>query len=187
MTANSEFDPVQAFVDAARDPARELPFRLTGVMFQYYAVCERELWFLDRYVEIDRNTPEIVRGTTVDDRSYAEKRRQVKIDGVVAIDLLETGRIVEVKPSSTLVEPARLQLLYYLWYLDRVKDVRKEGVLAHPTERNREEVTLDESAQDEVESAIEGIYEIISADSPPPAEEKPVCGSCAYHDFCWSC
>lgn len=187
MTDSRHFDPVEAFVEAARDPACELPFRLTGVMFQYYAVCERELWFLSRHVEIDRNTPEIVRGTTVDEQSYAEKRRQVKIDGVVAIDLLETGRVVEVKPSSTLVEPARLQLLYYLWYLDRVKDVRKTGVLAHPTERNREEVELDESAREKVEAAIVGIYETISSDSPPPAEEKPVCDSCAYHDFCWSC
>jgi CRISPR-associated exonuclease Cas4 len=27
----------------------------------------------------------------------------------------------------------------------------------------------------------------VTSDSPPPAEEKPFCESCVYHDFCRSC
>ncbi|PSQ27979.1 CRISPR-associated protein Cas4, partial [Halobacteriales archaeon QS_9_68_17] len=93
----------------------------------------------------------------------------------------------EVKPSSSMTEPARLQLLFYLWYLDRVTGVEKTGVLAHPTEKRRETTELTPETSAEVESAIRGIREVVTADSPPPAEEKSVCDSCAYHDFCWSC
>ena len=180
-------DPVDQFLAAARDETEELPFRLTGVMFQYYVVCERELWFLSRDVEIDRDTPAIVRGSGVDDSAYSDKRRDVRVDGIIAIDVLDSGEILEVKPSSSMTEPARLQLLFYLWYLDRVTGVEKTGVLAHPTEKRRETIELTPETSAEVESAIRGIREVVSAESPPPAEEKPVCDSCAYHDFCWSC
>lgn len=187
MSDDLPSDPVERFLEAARDESQELPFRLTGVMFQYYVVCERELWFLSRDVEIDRDNAAIVRGTGVDEQAYSDKRRDVRVDGIIAIDVLDSGEILEVKPSSSMIEPARLQLLFYLWYLDRVVGVEKTGVLAHPTEKSRETVELTPETSTEIESAIRGIYDIITADSPPSAEEKPVCDSCAYHDFCWSC
>lgn len=190
MTAkgnHTEGDPVELLLRSARDEAVSEEFHVTGVMMQYYEVCKRELWFASRHLEIDRDNASVVRGTHVDETSYAEKRRNVSIDGTIAIDVLDDGRVMEVKPSSTLVEPAKLQLLYYLWYLDRVVGVEREGVLAHPTERKRESVELTAENVEWVESAIRGVHDVITSDSPPPAEEKPFCESCAYHDFCWSC
>ncbi|SEL42586.1 CRISPR-associated protein Cas4 [Haloferax larsenii] len=180
-------DPVARLLRTAKTEAVDDPFRVTGVMMQYYLVCERELWFHSRQVEIDRENTAIVRGTHVDETAYSEKRRQVSIDSTIAIDVLDDGRVMEVKPSSALVEPAKLQLQYYLWYLKHVAGVEKSGVLAHPTERRREVVELTAKAEQRVEAAIREIYEIVRSDSPPPASEKPVCESCAYHDFCWSC
>lgn len=179
--------PVELLLKNARDEASEESFHVTGVMIQYYEVCKRELWFESRDIEIDRDNPSVVRGTQVDDTAYEDKRRNLSIDGRISPDLLDDGRVVEVKPSSTLVEPARLQLLYYLWYLDRVVGVEKEGVLAHPREKKREAVELTEETANRVEDTIRGVYDVIQSDSPPPAEEKPYCESCAYYDFCWSC
>ena len=191
MTASDgdadDTDPVSLLLRTARDETVSDGFRVTGVMMQYYEVCRRELWFVSRHLEIDRETPSVVRGTHVDETAYEDKRRNVSIDGTIAIDVLEDGRVMEVKPSSALVEPARLQLLYYLWYLDRVVGVRRSGVLAHPTERKRESVELTEGNVEWVEAAIRGVYDVVTSESPPPAEEKPFCDSCAYHDFCWSC
>jgi len=180
-------DPVDRLLESARDEATPDEFRVTGVMMQYYFVCKRELWFLSRDIEIDRENPNVVRGTHVDESAYGGRRRSFLIDGTVALDLLDDGQVVEIKPSSALVEPARMQLCYYLWYLDRVVGIEKSGVLVHPTERRRETVELTPDVAADVEEAIRGIHEIVTADSPPPAEEKPFCGSCAYHDFCWSC
>lgn len=183
----TDVDPVKQLLRTARDESTENPFRVTGVMMQYYVVCARELWFYSRDIEIDRGNAAIVRGTHVDETAYREKRRHVSIDDTIAIDVLDDGRVMEVKPSSALDEPARLQLRYYLWYLKHVIGVNKSGVLAHPTERKREEVELTAEAEAIVEDAIRGVYEIVTSDSPPVAIEKPVCSSCAYHDFCWSC
>ena len=182
-----ETDPVDLLLESARDEATTNEFRVTGVMMQYYFVCKRELWFLSRDIEIDRENTNVVRGTHVDESSYAEKRRSMHIDGTIALDLLDDGRVVEVKPSSKLTEPARMQLSYYLWYLKHVAGVEKDGVLAHPRERKREDVTLTAEREAKVEAAIRGIHDIVTSESPPPAEEKPFCASCAYHDFCWSC
>lgn len=178
---------VERLLRAERDPASDETFRVTGVMMQYLEICERELWFESRDIEIDRENPSVVRGTSVDERSYSENRRQLSINGTIVVDVLSNGDIMEVKPSSKITEGARLQLLYYLWYLKHVAGDEREGVLAHPTERKRERVVLDPENETRVEEAIDRIYRIVDRDSPPPAEEKPYCDSCAYHDFCWSC
>jgi len=184
VTAQSELEPVDRLIETASGNPVEEPFRVTGVMMQYYYVCKRELWFASRNLEIDRENPTVVRGTQVDDTAYGDKRRNLHL-GMISLDLLEDGRVVEVKPSSALTEPAEMQLSYYLWYLDRVAGIEKDGVLAHPRERRREQVELTNERRQEVEDAIRGIYEIVTSDTPPEAEEKPFCDSCAYHDFCW--
>lgn len=180
-------DPVDILLANLRSETPPGDFRVTGVAMQYYAICERELWFYHNDIEIDRETPAIVRGTHVDETAYGEQRRNVTIDGTISIDLLDDGRVVEVKPSSSLVEGAKLQLLYYLWYLKHVAGVEKDGVLAYPSERSRESVELTPENEQRVEEAIRGIHDVVTCDSPPAAEEKPFCDSCAYYDFCWSC
>ena len=180
----TDVDPVTRLLETARGNPVDEPFRVTGVMMQYYHVCTRELWFESRNIEIDRGNPTVVRGTRVDETAYSEHRRNRRL-GMISLDLLEDGRVVEVKPSSALTEPARMQLSYYLWYLEYVAEIEKDGVLAHPRERKREQVTLTDERVAAVEDAIRGIYDVVSREVPPPAEEKPFCDSCAYHDFCW--
>jgi CRISPR-associated exonuclease Cas4 len=99
--------------------------------------------------------------------------------------MLDSGEIMEVKVSSALETPARMQLLYYLWYLDRIFDVQRDGVLTYPTERTREEVTLTDESREKVRSTVRGIIETVSDDTPPELEKKPYCDSCLYQDICW--
>lgn len=154
-------------------------------MVQYYHVCERELWFMSRGIDIDRETTNIQRGTQVDETSYQDARSSFLIDNRIQLDVLDSGDIMEVKVSSTLEEPARMQLLFYLWYLREVHDIEKDGVLAYPTERKRESVTLNATATAKVESTIEGILDVVSRCRPPPLEKKPYCNACLYQDLCW--
>lgn len=177
-------DPIERLRSTAAGEPTGDPFRVTGVMMQYYYVCKRELWFASRHLEIDRENSAVVRGTRVDESAYSEQRQNLSL-GMISLDLLQDGRVVEVKPSSSLEEPARMQLSYYLWYLSEIVGVDRDGVLAHPTERRREEVELTSDRREKVESAIRGIHSVITAEEPPEAVEKPFCSSCAYHDFCW--
>ena len=181
---NSPPDVLDDYVAKERDPHREPSVRITGLMVQYYVVCRRELWFMSRGIDIDRETVNIRRGTHVDEKSYRDKRRSFQINGRIAIDLLETGDVMEVKVSSKMAESARMQLLYYLWYLDRVLGIERQGILAYPRERKRQRVTLDDNRA-EIEEVLRGILETVRRDTPPVLKKKPVCKSCLYQDICW--
>ncbi len=176
---------IDELIECERNPHRKPHVRITGLMVQYYHVCKRELWFMSRGIDIDRDTANIQRGSHVDETSYRDNRRSFTIDGRISLDVLDDGDIMEVKVSSALEEPPRMQLLYYLWYLDRIHGVEKSGVLAYPKERTREAVELDQENAHKLESTLVGILDVVEADSPPPLKRKPYCDSCLYQDICW--
>jgi CRISPR-associated exonuclease Cas4 len=78
-----------------------------------------------------------------------------------------------------------MQLLYYLWYLDEVLDIRKDGVLAYPKERTRERLSLTEERREAVEDTVRGVIRTVEQETPPPLEKKPFCDACLYQDICW--
>lgn len=185
MSESDEDDELDRYVATERDPHREPRVRITGLMVQYYHVCKRELWFTSRGLDIDRETTNIQRGTYVDENSYNDRRRSFQVNGRIQLDLLDSGDVMEVKVSSTLEKPARMQLLYYLWYLDEILGIEKDGVLAYPKERKRENVELDSAAREEVKDTIRGIIDVVERDAPPELEKKPYCDACLYQDICW--
>lgn len=176
---------VEQYLDQERNPHLEPRVKITGLMIQYYHVCKRELWFMSRGVDIDRETPNIQRGTHVDETSYRDRRRSFQINGRIQIDLLDSGDVMEVKVSSALEKPARMQLLYYLWYLDEVLDIQRDGVLAYPKERTRETIKLTTDTRSEVEETVAGILDIVEQEAPPSLDKKPYCDACLYQDLCW--
>ena len=178
-------DSVRQYVLDERSPSREPDVRITGLMVQYYHVCKRELWFMSRDIDINRETTNIQRGTHVDETSYQDARRSFMIGNRIQLDVLDSGDIMEVKASSALEKPARMQLLFYLWFLREIHDVEKDGVLAYPTERSREPVTLDPETTEKIEETISGILDVVTQEHPPALEKKPYCESCLYQDICW--
>jgi len=140
---------------------------------------------MSRGIDINRGAANIRRGTHIDETSYRDKRRSFQINGRIALDILDSGEVMEVKASSSLEKPARMQLLYYLWYLDRILDIQRDGVLAYPAERKREEVSLTEDNATAVEETIRGIINVVESNTPPELDKKPYCDSCLYQDICW--
>jgi CRISPR-associated exonuclease Cas4 len=184
-SSDNEDDRIEELIERERSPHRKPQVRITGLMVQYYHVCKRELWFMSRGIDIDRGAANIRRGTHIDETSYRDKRRSFQINGRIALDMLDSGEVMEVKASSSLEKPARMQLLYYLWYLDRILDIQRDGVLAYPAERKREEVSLTEDNATAVEETIRGIINVVESNTPPKLDKKPYCDSCLYQDICW--
>ncbi|WP_276998538.1 CRISPR-associated protein Cas4 [Haloquadratum walsbyi] len=178
-------NPIESFVTAERATHQQPRVKITGLMMQYYHVCERELWFMSRGIDIDREDANIRRGTHIDETSYRDKRKSFQINGRINIDILDSGDVIEVKASSTLEKPVRMQLLYYLWYLDRIVDIKRDGVLAYPSERKRESVILTDNARSEIRTSIRRIIEIVERDTAPELDKKPFCDACLYQDLCW--
>ena len=160
-------------------------FQVTGVMMQYLPLCERELWLNSRRIPIDKSNEHLMYGDLVDSNSFSESRDEELIGGMIRPDVLEDGKIVEVKPSSNVTTGAKSQLEYYLWVFAEILGDRRDGVISIPPERKREVISYDSSVQERVENRIESIYDIIRDDEPPMLEKKELCETCAYKDFCW--
>ncbi len=103
----------------------------------------------------------------------------------MVLDVVSGNTVGEMKLSSRHMGAARLQLLYYLYYLrGKGVDVRR-GILHFMSSREVEEVELTEDAEREVEDALRGIGEIVSMRTPPPPARRGYCRRCAYRDLCW--
>jgi CRISPR-associated exonuclease Cas4 len=92
----------------------------------------------------------------------------------------------EIKKSRGGQRATLFQLLYYLYYLKHEKGIETTGVIDYPKERKRQEVTLTEELEAEVERILQGIQVVRQMPSPPnvPAP-MPICKKCAYQDLCW--
>lgn len=175
---------LEMLTDSVKNNSKTTDFKVTGISIQYATICKRELWFYLHGVDINRENPHISTGSDVDSRFYNDADTRI-IDSMIAPDILEDGRIVEVKPSSTEKSNAsENQLLYYLWYLKHFYGIDRTGVLAYPTERKRDSIRLTQEKEERIKKLIEVVYEMYSAEEPPKFNPKEVCNSCAYKDFC---
>lgn len=161
--------------------------KTNGVKVNYYAVCPRKLWLYSHDIRMERESDRVSLGRLLHERAYRDKpRRELLIDNLIKIDLLESeGKVLEVKYSQRMKEAARLQVLYYLYYLKRQGVTGLTGELRFPKERRRQSVALTAEAEREVESALREIRRIEQLPAPPHVEFMPICRRCAYIELCW--
>lgn len=161
--------------------------RYTGTQVNYYAVCRRKLWLYSHHLELEKSSDRVALGALLHETSYPRlPKREVLIDSLIKVDILEgSGKVLEVKYSQKLAEAARLQVIYYLYYLKRKGLMGLTGELRFPRQRRREEVHLTEEGERAVEAALRGIAEVNKSEAPPDVEWTPICRPCAYAEFCW--
>jgi len=161
-------------------------FKTTGIRINYLYVCERKLWFFDRGIQMESTSDKVLMGKLLNEYSYPkEEKKEILIDNLINIDIVDDDKIHEVKYSNRLVDADRIQLLYYLYYLKQM-GIEKGGIINYPKMKKREEVTLTIDAEKKVESALVKVNEILKSDIPPHLQKKPYCSKCAYFEFCWS-
>lgn len=159
--------------------------KIRGIMVNYLYVCERKLWLFDRGIGMESSYDRVLIGKLTGEYFYRdEELKEVLIDNLISIDVIDEEEIKEVKASNRLAHAHRIQILYYLYYLKELGVVKK-GVINYPKQRRKEVVELTPDAEREVESALLRVKEIISLEKPPPVIKKPYCNKCAYFDFCF--
>jgi CRISPR-associated exonuclease Cas4 len=161
--------------------------KTNGVKVHYYAICPRKLWLYSHDIRMEQTSDRVALGKLLHERAYREKpRKELLIDNLIKVDLLESeGKVVEVKHSQRMKEAARLQILYYLYYLKRCGATGLTGELRFPKERRREVIELTEEAEQEVETALREIRRIEQLPTPPQVEFMSICKKCAYLELCW--
>ncbi|MDR0912023.1 MAG: CRISPR-associated protein Cas4 [Methanobrevibacter sp.] len=158
---------------------------ISGVMVQYYVSCIRELWFYANRINMNYDNEDISIGKMIHEKSYSRENKEIHFENM-AFDFVNKKdglTIFEIKKSSKLTEPAKYQLLYYLYNLKQAGQNAK-GILVYPDERKRETIELTEDLEKEMEDILNNIKEIISLKTPPKARKKPYCKKCSYYELC---
>lgn len=164
-----------------------LELRTNGIKVNYLVICSRKLWFYSHDIRLEPGSDRVALGRLLHERAYRDQsRRELLIDNLIKVDLIESeGKLLEVKYSRRLIEAARLQVLYYLYYLNRLGVTGLVGELRFPKERRRETVHLTEQAEAQVEEALRQVRSIEQLPVPPSVRFMPICRSCAYAELCW--
>lgn len=160
-------------------------FKVQGIKFNYYFVCKRKLWLFNKGITMEDTSDRVMEGKTVHEDSYSRlKTREVLIDDMLRLDIMDKEFVREIKITSKMESVDKMQLLYYLYYLKQL-GVEKKGVLNYVKERRNEIVELDEKSELEIEKTLVDIDKILNKDKPPEVIKFPYCKKCAYYQFCF--
>ncbi|MCL0036511.1 CRISPR-associated protein Cas4 [Dehalococcoidia bacterium] len=161
--------------------------KVGGTEVNYFMVCRRKLWLYTHRLDLERSSEQVSLGALLHETAYCRlPKRELLVDSLIKVDIMESsGKVVEVKYSQKMEEAARLQVIYYLYYLKRKGVSELVGELRFPRQRRREEVVLTEENEGKIETTLRKIKEVKDLLSPPKAEWGAICRRCAYSEFCW--
>ena len=159
-------------------------FKTQGVKVNYYYVCKRKLWLFSKGIAMEDTSDRVLSGKLVHENSYQRKKKEIMIDDILKLDILDKDYVREVKISSRLTEPDKMQLYYYLFYLKQL-GINKKGSINYVKEKKVEVLELNEEIEEKIMVALKDIKRITCLDKPPRLKKLPYCTKCAYYQFCF--
>ena len=159
---------------------------ISGMMFYYYFVCKRKLWFFTNEIQMESENEDVIIGKLIDENSYSRELKHVLIDNTVNIDFIKEWKILhEVKKQKSVEEAGIWQLKYYIYFLRKRGINIEKGILDYPKVKKREEIFLTEEDKKRIEEILLEIREIVNLKLPPKLEKLKICKKCAYFEYCY--
>lgn len=159
---------------------------ISGMIFYYYFVCKRKLWFFANEIQMESENEDVIIGKLIDENSYSRELKHVLIDNTVNIDFIKEWKILhEVKKQKSVEEAGIWQLKYYIYFLRKRGINIEKGILDYPKLKKREEIFLTEEDEKRIEEVLLEIREIVNLKLPPKLEKLKICKKCAYFEYCY--
>lgn len=159
---------------------------ISGMMFYYYFVCKRKLWFFANEIQMESENEDVIIGKLIDENSYSRELKHVLIDNTVNIDFIKEWKILhEVKKQKSVEEAGIWQLKDYIYFLRKRGINIEKGILDYPKLKKREEIFLTEEDEKRIEEVLLEIREIVNLKLPPKLEKLKICKKCAYFEYCY--
>jgi len=162
-----------------------------GVKVNYYFHCKTQLWLFSHFVTQEQESDLVLLGKIIGEAAFKEiKSKELIIDQKISIDFVRKKDyliLYDIKKSSKFGKAHYYQILYYLWYLKKIKGMKNvKGIITYPKERKRIEVCLTREIEQKIEKILREIKQIITLPTPPKPEYKKYCRKCSYFEFCFS-
>lgn len=159
--------------------------RITGLKVNYYYICKRKLWLFSKNLGFEKDNDKILLGKILHDSYYkSEKERDILIQDLISIDIVDEKYIKELKSSDKMEKADIMQVAYYLYILKQL-GVEKVGMINYPKQKKKKEVYLTQDLEQELLKVLEEIEKIINLPKPPKLEKLPYCKKCSYFEFCF--
>lgn len=158
---------------------------INGTQINYYFICKTKLWLFSHNIQQSEN---VKLGKILHEDSF-KREKDYLIDNLINVDfikLTDCVEIHEIKKTQKMEISHEYQLLYYMYYLKKEKDIKNiKGFLDYPKNRKKKEIFLTKEKEDELLKIIDDINKIIQDEMPKPKKSK-ICRKCAYFEFCFS-
>lgn len=159
---------------------------ITGLMFYYYFVCQRKLWYFVNEISMEQNSELVSIGKILDETSYRREKKGILIDNIINIDFIKNGAVLhEIKKTKAIEDAGIWQLKYYMYYLQKRGVKTIEAKIDFPLLRQTKQVNLEKEDIEIIENVIKNIEEIIAQEKPPEKINEKICKKCAYYDLCY--
>jgi CRISPR-associated exonuclease Cas4 len=160
--------------------------RITGLKVNYYYICKRKLWLFSKNLSFEKNNDKIILGQILHENYYkSEKERDILIQDLISIDIVDDDYIREVKSSDKMEKADTMQVVYYLYVLKQL-GIEKVGFINYPKQKKKKEVHLTKQLEQELLEALKDIEKIVGQSKPPKLEKLPYCKKCSYFEFCFA-
>lgn len=159
---------------------------ITGLMFYYYWICKRELWYFFNDICMEQNNENVKIGKVIDENSYDRENKHINIDDVINIDFIKEERTLhEIKKSRKIEKAGIWQIKYYLFYLKERGVVDLKGKIDYPLLKQSVDVDLSSEDEEVIRRTLIEIKKIVNNELPQQIDKRKICQSCAYYDLCW--
>ncbi|WP_297445894.1 CRISPR-associated protein Cas4 [Desulfurobacterium sp.] len=160
----------------------------TGTKVAYFVICHTKLWLFSHFLTRENESELVALGSLLQETSFKSMNKDIIVDQRIGIDFIKKGNkliLHEIKKSDKLEKAHLYQLLYYIYYLKKLKGLESEGRITYPLKRKVVKVQLTEENEKEIERILKEIRKIISLPNPPKPEYKRYCRRCSYFEFCF--
>ncbi len=160
--------------------------RITGVKVAYYFICHTKLWLFSHNIALESENENVNIGKLLHEDRYRRDKKEMTIDQTISIDFIRKGDSIvlhEIKKTKKMEEAHRWQMLYYIFYL-KSKGIAATGEINYPLISKKDQVTLSEKDESDINNIIQEIRKIITGRMLSPKKVK-ICPKCAYFEFCF--
>lgn len=162
---------------------------ISGEQINYYFICKTKLWLFSHKIEMEHSSDLVLFGKYLDEKTYKKEKEDFIINNKIQIDFIKKGKFIElheIKKSQTMEKAHRFQLLYYIYYLKKHKNIDNIiGYINYPTVRKKVQVELNNENKIQLEEILKDIVNIVNSNIIKP-QKSQICMNCAYFEFCFS-
>ena len=162
--------------------------KINGTIINYYFICHTKLWFFAHNIQMEDNSENVKLGKQLHENTY-KRDKEFLIDNKINIDFIrktESLEIHEIKKSRKMEKSHEYQLLYYIYYLKKHKNIENLlGFLDYPLIKKTREIHLTDEKEHELDNIIKNINNIIKLEKPQTPKKKNICKTCAYYELCF--